>query len=265
VSPILHSGRLDWSKVAPFVAFSAAALALAGEPVPAGATTPSLTVTPGPSSQPYQNSATVALGVGPNSTFRPNSRIEVLECSAPKGILPTSDTSCDGNTAQYGSVLVARDGSFQVPSYTIYALPNRALGEAPDNLPACNATSECVLYAGQDQNDFNQPKTFSSPFSVAPSASSTPTTVPRHIPAAAAGSTSSGGAAVPLAPGVGATPTGGGSSGPASNATATATGGASGGILAFTGIVGLPWLAGVGFVLVLVGAAVSRRLRKAAP
>lgn len=246
------------------MAFGAAALVLAWEPVPTGAATPSLTVTPGPSSQPYQNSATVALGVGPNSTFRPNSRIEVLECSAPNGVLPTSDTSCDGNTTQYGSVLVARDGSFQVPTYTIYALPNMALGEAPDNLPTCNSTSECVLYAGQDQNDFNQPKTFSSPFSVAPSASSTPTTVPRHFPAAAAGLSSSGAATVPLAPGAGATPTSGGSSGPAFNARATATGGTSGGILAFTGIAGLPWLAGVGFVLVLVGTAVSRRLRKAA-
>ena len=73
----------------------------------------------------------IKISVGASSRFAAYSRIEILQCAAPNGVLPVDDTSCDGNTAQYGSVLVASDGSFDVPAYTIYQLPNSALGEQP--------------------------------------------------------------------------------------------------------------------------------------
>ncbi len=75
---------------------------------------------------------------------------------------------------QSGTVLVAGDGSFEISHYTIYSLPNTALEETPDVMPVCNSGSECVLYIGQDQNDFTQPKVFSAPFTVQPTAGSVP-------------------------------------------------------------------------------------------
>ena len=248
------------------LALVAAASVAAWTPVPAGAASPEVTVTPGPGGQPYRDGATVSIRVGPNSTFSPNSRIEVLECGAPRGVVPTSDAACDGNTVQLGSVLVGSDGSFTVPSYTLYSLPNTTLGEAADNLPVCNATSECVLYVGQDQNDFTEPKTFSAPFAIEPTSSSTPTTIVRHAPAVAASTPTSAATATGSAGGTGASPA------VDSSDTATHTAGSSsgtvdkdGGVLAFTGVAVLPWLFGIGTALVLAGAALTRRRRRAGP
>ena len=159
------------------------AVALLGIAAPrAGAASPTLTITPSSGGHPYQNGVSLDISVGTNSTFAPYSRIIVIECAAPKGVMPVDDTTCDGNTVQSGSVLVNADGSFEVPSYRLYSLPNTALGEAPDSEPVCNSSVECVLYIGQDQNDFSQPKIFSAPFTVDPSATSTPTTAARRPP-----------------------------------------------------------------------------------
>ena len=141
---------------------------------------PGVTITGG-SGSPYTNGAVVAISVGANSVFSPNSRIEAIECAAPKGVDPLSDATCDGNTAQSGTVLVAGDGSFEISHYTIYSLPNTALEETPDVIPVCNFGSECVLYVGQNQNDFTAPKVFSAPFTVQPTSGSTPVTV-HHAP-----------------------------------------------------------------------------------
>ena len=50
----------------------------------------------------------------------------------------------------------------------LHGFPNSALGEQPDDQPTCNQTNPCVLYVGQDQNDFTAPKVFSAPFLVTP-------------------------------------------------------------------------------------------------
>ncbi len=135
---------------------------------------PPVSVAPESGGGPYANGATVDISVGPNSTFAPNSRIEVIECAAPHGVVPVDDTTCDGNTAQLGSILAGSDGSFHVTGYTLYSLPNTVLDETADGIPVCNATSECVLYVGENQNNFSQPKSFSAPFTVQPGTGSTP-------------------------------------------------------------------------------------------
>lgn len=153
---------------------------------PAGASAvPAAVVTPSLGGHDI-NGETIRISVGPNSLFTPNARIEVLECAAPHGMPPTNDGSCDGNTAAYGSIIVAADGSFTVPGYTLVALPNAALDEGPHGQPVCNLTAACVLYIGQNQNDFSAPKIFSALFRIDPS---TPT------PAVFAGSVVAGGTA----------------------------------------------------------------------
>ncbi len=233
---------------------------------------PALTMTPSPTSRPYTDGQSITLAVGANSRFAPNTRIEVLECAAPNGVLPIDDTTCDGNTVQYRSVLVAADGSFQVPAYTVYQLPNTVLGEQSNKMPVCNAVRQCVLYIGQDQNDFTQPKMFSPPFTVGSAAALA--TGPSST--ASVGSTPSGGSTP--AGGSGAQP-GTGDSTPAPVSPGVALSGPSGGSgtldpgvsapsagsLAFTGIDQVPVLVGIGMLLMVLGTVGIHVRRRAAP
>jgi hypothetical protein len=247
---------------------------------PAGASTPTLTVTP---STDLHDGESVAVSVGPNSVFTPNSRVNILECADPGGSvanLPKSDSTCDGNTIQGNTVLVAANGSASDPDYTIYLLPSPALGEQSNDQPVCNQTNPCVLYVGQNQNDFTAPKVFSTAFSIAPAAggattttgvtastgtttttssntstpSSTATADPASgnssnttpPPSATAASTTSS----TVAPGVTLASTG----------AATAAAAADGTALANTGVpAALEWVVGLGIVL-LLGGSLGRRL-----
>lgn len=234
----------------------------------AGAADPTLTMTPGPTSHPYANGQNIALSVGPNSTFTPNFRIEVLECAAPKGVLPVDDSTCDGNTAQYGSVLVAANGSLQVPAYTLYQLPNATLGEQNNHAPVCNASEECVLYLGQDQNDFTRPKIFSPPFTVG-------STAPAGTTPTAAGGTAPAGGSASHSGASGSTPTAGSAGGVDPSASLGTAGGTNAldpavsaqapGTLAFTGVEQLPLLVGAGLLLMVLGTVGIHTRRRAKP
>ena len=145
----------------------------------AGAATPAVTITPqsgASSGSGYRSGEAVDVSVGANSLFKPNLRVNILECADPGGTtanLPTSVEDCDGNTIQGDTVLVQPDGSIDEKQYTIYSVPNQILGEEPDWLPVCDSSHECVLYVGENQEDFTQPKLFSAPFTVSPSTGST--------------------------------------------------------------------------------------------
>jgi hypothetical protein len=206
-------------------------------------------------SGPYRGGQSVRVSVGPNSLFTPHLRVIMLECADPGGStanLPTSVKQCDGNTVQGDSVIVQADGSFSESAYTVFSLPNQALAEDPSGQPVCNATSPCVLYVGLNQEDFTQPKVFSTPFVVTPVSGATPS-----------GSSNSG---TPAATGSPSTPTAGGSPGAAgggSGGTGAASGPASAdasvslagaGQLAFTGPpVELRSVLFVGGLLVMLG------------
>ena len=229
---------------------------------PAGAAGPaSVTIAPSPSGGQYQTGQTVSVTVGPNSVFVPDTRVVILECADPGGTvanLPTAFIDCDGNTIQGDTVTVAANGGFAEHSYTLYALPNSALGESGTNVPVCNATQPCVLFVGENQNDFSQPKLFSQPFTV----SGTGITTPGHpatgssgTSTTASGSTSgTGSSSGPSgASGADAGSTAGGSGG-ADPGVADAAGTAPTGTLAFTGAP--DWLLPLGFLgllLILIG------------
>jgi hypothetical protein len=127
---------------------------------------PALTITPGP----YHDGQLINVSVGPNHYFKPYSRINIIECADPGGKarnLPSSIIACDGNTIQGNTILVQRNGSFSERGYQVFALPNASqLGETADTRPNCNGKRDCVLYIGQNQEKFTDPKVWSPPFTI---------------------------------------------------------------------------------------------------
>ncbi len=111
----------------------------------------------------------ITVAVGANKTYVPLIAVNIIECSDPGGTvsnLPKTLLHCDENTIQGNSVIAKPNGSIHESGYTLYRLPNSKLGEGKTITPICDATHECVLYVGQDQNDFTKPKIFSAPFFV---------------------------------------------------------------------------------------------------
>jgi hypothetical protein len=123
---------------------------------------------------PFSSGQTIKIDVPANSVLTHGASVNILECADPGGSPandPTSDSQCDGNTIQGSTVYVNNDGSVAYDDYTVYALPDQvSLGESPTDTPVCNATNYCLLYIGQDQNDFTQPYVLSQPFLVSPNA-----------------------------------------------------------------------------------------------
>ncbi len=114
------------------------------------------------------NETTVEVKVPANTTLTPGASVKILACADADGKaddLPLSAATCDGLTINTGRTInVASDGSVDKTDYTIYKLPMTS--EPSDQSTVCNGTSACVLYIGQDQNDFNQPHVWSQPFLV---------------------------------------------------------------------------------------------------
>jgi hypothetical protein len=238
------------------------ALAIAiAQTVGASAAVPTLTLSPGSN---LHNGESVSVSVGANGFFTPHSHVNILECADPGGKsanLPKDDSTCDGNTIQGTTVLVAADGSFSASEYTVYSLPNATLGEQSNGQPVCNATDPCVLYVGQDQNDFTSPKVFSAPFTVSPGAVST-TTTPGGGTSPGSTSSTSPGSTSSSSPGATTTPTTTGSTTitttPPNNVDPSASLGTAGATtpttLATTGPPPqLAWLVGLGSGLVFIG------------
>ena len=182
------SGRSAWLVFAAICVAVAAGIT-AAQVVGATPAPPALSVTPHGN---LSDGQTVSVSVGPNSYFTAHARVNILECADPGGSvanLPKDITTCDGNTIQGATILVAANGSFSEPTYPVYALPSSTLGEQTNYKPICDQTNACVLYVGQDQNDFTAPKVFSAPFLISPSSGTTTTTV---APASAANAGSGG-------------------------------------------------------------------------
>ena len=125
---------------------------------------------------PFSSGQNVNVVVPANETFSAddglnnnNSGINIVECSAPNGVLPTNTAACDGNTIVAG-ILPNLDGSFSESNFTLYALPDSiSLGEGSSGTPCGQtAATECILYIGNNQGDFTQPHLWSAPFYIAP-------------------------------------------------------------------------------------------------
>ncbi len=126
---------------------------------------------------PFASGQLINVTVPANETFSSDDglnnnteKINVLECSAPNGVVPTNTSACDGNTIQGNTILPASDGSFTYDDFPIYALPDAfSLGESPGGVACGNtAATECILYIGNNQADFTQPHLWSTPFYIAP-------------------------------------------------------------------------------------------------
>jgi hypothetical protein len=237
--------ELTWGgarRVTVLVALAAgcAAVCFSGTAV---AATPAVVITPvgsAPTTGSFEDGEVVKVAVADNTVFTPGAKVNILECADPQGIaanLPKDISGCDGETIQGDTVLVQPGGAVSATDYTIYRLPSVTLGESPDGQPVCNSTSQCVLYVGENQEDFTQPKLFSAPFTVT---------------AATGGATSASGTATSAAS----------SSAPAVSSSSGEGAGDPPASLAFTGAgASLPWLAGIGGLLLVVGGAGRRWTR----
>jgi hypothetical protein len=123
---------------------------------------------------PFSSGQNIEVTIPANSNLQPGLKVNILECADPAGNpanLPTDITGCDGSTVQGDTALVRSDGSVLYQNYNVFALPDStSLGESPSDAPACDLSNECVLYVGENENDFTAPHVFSQPFYVAPNA-----------------------------------------------------------------------------------------------
>jgi hypothetical protein len=227
-------------------------IAICGE-ASASAPPPVLSVSP---SSGLLDGKTVSVSVGPNGFFTPGAHVNILECADKGGTpanLPKDDSTCDGNTIQGPTVLVAANGSFSDAAYTVYELPSPALGEQHNTQPICNTTNQCVLFVGQNQNDFSAPKVFSAPFSIGAGVTTSTTN-----PATSTGSSTSSSGNNPTAASSTTLPASGSSGG--TDPSVTLSSAAAGGTLAKTGApADLIWMVALGAILV-IGGSFGRRL-----
>ncbi|HXN62825.1 MAG TPA: hypothetical protein VN886_20430 [Acidimicrobiales bacterium] len=240
-----------------WIVFTALCVSLAGEAIAvqaarAGGVPPEVQVSFSSHSELHVGQA-VSITVGANAYFSPYAEVNIVECADPGGLvsnLPIDSTTCDGNTAQGPSILVNKDGSFSEPNYPVYALPDLAIGDSTDSKPVCDLTNYCVLYVGQNTNDFSAPKVFSVPFLVIPGAGA-PTATQVAGPSS---DSSSAGTSPPSSTATSAPST--------ATLASTALGdppAAAPGSLADTGAGGTMWLAALALALLLTGG-LGRRL-----
>ena len=114
---------------------------------------------------PFSSGQSINVVIPANSAFAGSAAaINIVECAAPNGVVPTDVTECDGNTIQGNTILPNADGSFTYTGYELFALPDLNFEDSTG--PACGETAatECILYIGNDQNDFTQPHLWSQPF-----------------------------------------------------------------------------------------------------
>ena len=126
-------------------------------------------VAPFTAGTPFDSGQNINVVIPANSAFASpdnSTAKQIVECSAPNGVVPTLTSACDGETIQGPTVTAAADGSFTLTAYTVYALPDSvSLGEGSGG-PICGNTlaTECILYIGDNYNSFTAPHLWSQPF-----------------------------------------------------------------------------------------------------
>jgi len=124
------------------------------------------TVTPG---TPFSSGQTISVQVPANTALNASATVAVVECGAPGGVPPTQPSACDTSTIQGDTIIPAADGSFTYDNYQLFALPDAlSLGENATHTPVCDLTHECVLYIGNNFNDFTLPHFWSQGYFVSP-------------------------------------------------------------------------------------------------
>ena len=143
------------------------------------------TVTPGPytSGQSIQitgtanavldNANLVANSVPGQTTGNPTGSFYFEECTDPGGLaanLPTTSSGCEAATDDFTSVQKSSDGSFDDPSYIVYALPDPGTLGSATMVGTCDvAPNTCVIGIFAENpgtTGFNYPHLFSAPFNI---------------------------------------------------------------------------------------------------
>jgi hypothetical protein len=158
------------------MAVTFAAFSISGAATPAqGASGPyAVAVSPLTAGTPFSSGQLINVVVPANSLFVQTSNVNIVECAAPNGNLPTLPNECDGNTIQGPTILPNTDGSINLSTqgyglYQVFALPDSiSLGESASSAVTCSntAATQCVLYIGENQGDFTAPHVFSQPFNI---------------------------------------------------------------------------------------------------
>ena len=229
---------------------------------------------------PYTDGQTITVSGTGFSTRASGNTMQIIECADPDGTaanLPQDNSSCDVTTENSNSIVPATDGSF-TDQYPITALNTAVSGGGYESNIDCNATNYCVLWIGEDEvNNFtgttDQPVAFSPPFLVNPAgAGGGSTTTTDSGQTTGGGPPAVGGTATSVATTTTAGPATGSTSGTEGSSAATAgevsgsstdtlTGTSSDSSLAFTGPPSLlPWLLGIGLLMVAGGSFARRRL-----
>ena len=86
------------------------------------------------------------------------------------GVVPTLTTACDGlDQSRAPPLWPTPDGSFTLTNYTVYALPDLvSLGEGSGGPAGATPATECILYIGDNYEDFTAPHLWSDPFFIEP-------------------------------------------------------------------------------------------------
>jgi hypothetical protein len=178
---IRQAARRAAAVLAAVSAAGAFSIAVLGDPAGAspptsGTSVPSSAVPVGTftAGAPFSSGQGINIVLPANSVFSSNTNLNIVECSAPNGVIPTNTAACDGNTIQGLTLKSNSDGSVNYQTeehgqlYPVYATPDSiSLGEGSSS-PACGdtAATECILYIGYNYNDFTQPHLWSQPFYV---------------------------------------------------------------------------------------------------
>jgi len=227
---------------------------------------------------PYSDGQTITVSGTGFSTRSSGNTIEIIECADPDGTeanLPQDNTTCDTTTENPNTIEPAADGSF-TDQYQITELNTVVSGGGYQSNIDCNATNYCVLWIGEDAvNNFtgstDQPVAFSPPFLINPGtggsgSASDPGKTTGGGPIPVAGAATSG-ATTTTAPS--STTAGSGANGSADvtavdtseSAAGASTDTGSSASLAMTGPPHLlPWLVGIGLLMVGGGSLARRRL-----
>ena len=113
----------------------------------------------------YHDGQTISIAVAPNGYFRPERASQRHQmCRSGRTRVQSSQGHHNMRREHYqGARSWSLRRELSLTGYAMYRCPAFAREQA-NFQPICNQTNFCVLYVGQNQNDFTAPKVFSAPF-----------------------------------------------------------------------------------------------------
>src|SRR5271165_1986189 len=69
---------------------------------------------------PFSSGQSINVVIPANTAFAGSKEfVNIVECAAPDGVVPTNPIACDGETIQGSTIIPAADGSFTYPNYQL--------------------------------------------------------------------------------------------------------------------------------------------------